>query len=126
MRTEREFLIGSAMAIGLAIVPLTGWIYWCLEVVLAALCARLAYLSFKSAWTKVLGGVLAVAVVAAILTPHTARSDALSIRVRDESFLSRLSGSYKWPRCCESAIHVINAKSQISIPQRIDGLDRRL
>jgi hypothetical protein len=81
MRSEREFLIGTAMAIGLAIVPLTGWIYWCLVVVLAALCARLGYLSFKSAWTRALGGVLAVAVVAAILTPHTAWSEAFSFRL---------------------------------------------
>lgn len=71
MGSEREFLTGVAIAIGLAIVPLTGWIYWSLAVILAALCVRLACLTFSSALSKMLGSVVAVLVVAAILTPHT-------------------------------------------------------
>jgi hypothetical protein len=70
MGSEREFLTGVALAIGLAIIPLTGWIYWCLAVILAALCARLACLTFRSAWAKALGSVVAVVVVAATLAPH--------------------------------------------------------
>lgn len=31
MNKEREFVAGAVLSIGLAIIPLTGWIYWTLS-----------------------------------------------------------------------------------------------
>jgi len=70
MKNEREFLVALALTIGLAILPMTGWIYCSFAAALAALCARIAYLSLNQIWAKALGSTVAVTLVALATIPH--------------------------------------------------------
>ncbi len=69
MNREREFVAGAVLSIGLTIIPMTGWIYWTLVAVLAALSVRLVDLTFRGAWAKLLGGIAVVFLLVATLVP---------------------------------------------------------
>ena len=69
MNREREFVAGAVLSIGLAIIPLTGWIYWTLAAVLVVLSFRLVDLTFRRVWVKLLGAVAVVLLLVATLVP---------------------------------------------------------
>lgn len=70
MGTERELETSAAVAIALAILPMSWIAYWALSLALMVLAARIVWLTVRPRAARLCASILAVAVLSLILVPE--------------------------------------------------------
>ena len=70
MATEREMETGAAVAIALAVIPMSWVAYWALSIALMVLGARIVWLSVRPRAARLAASVAAVVLLSLILVPE--------------------------------------------------------